>query len=783
MRSGVTVLVHRTKQKLQLLFGTTRCTASRPSGRSTQMDGPSVWVGSLASTLVLAGVAAIFVFHPLTPALPRAGIDPSWVAVMGELADRPTRFGVDTAFTYGPASPIVTGYLNAAWLSRTLPLQLAFAGLFGWCAALLVARHRPGRVAFVGTAACGLMLVAARATPDALFLSLPFLVFLLALRREPGRAEAGAALLGALALGLTAMMKMSFPLSALPLLALADGLGLVRRRIPRFLPLFALGVGAGALLYGQRLGDLPAYLALQGEVVAGYAAAMAIDGPDWDLYAFLVSAVALLATAVLARRGPDRWPVALGLGIALLFLFKAGFIRHDLHSTIAWTGLALVGTVLARAGLPRRAALAVTLAACFIVAVYEPVVTMRQSVRGGRAAALARLYADVLEMPAHQAAAAWDALRDPAGFGARLAAAKADAWTGVARAMPLGSLPGGVDIIPSAQTAVLAAGLDYRGRPSFQEYSTYTAALAGANRAFLESPAAPRWILFGPESPEGYMGLDSRFPALAEGPLWPDLLRLYRPDHRIGALVALERRAAPAPLIMGPPRSFAVRFGTVAPLDADGPTWATLDMPLNLAGRVLSALFRPPLLTLAVTLGDGTERRFRLVPALAAAGFLLSPLVDNASDYEALSAGRAAGAARRVTGFAVEVSAAGRWFYAPNVAVALRSLDLSGLGAPLPRALPTGPIPAPSSGIVSLPVRERRVTLAYGLAVGASRPVCFSAEPADGTKRLLWSACLEPGAEPGRVTLAVPDGVDELALATRCGGDACPATWTVAPGG
>ncbi len=741
-------------------------------------DGVKVLASTLVSAVVLGGFAAVFVFHPLTPALPRAGIDPSWVAVMGEAADRPARFGVDTAFTYGPASPVVTGYLDAAWLTRTLPLQLGFSALFGWCAALLVAS---GRSAAWGTAACALMLLAARGTPDALFLSLPFPVVLLALRGGPRRAEAAAAALGAVALGLTAAVKMSFPLAALPLLGIADAVGLARRRLPRFLPLFALGIVAGTLLYGQRLSDLPAYAAMQGEVVAGYAAAMAVDGPEWDLYPFLLSAAALLVTAILARRGPDRWPVALALGIALLFLFKAGFIRHDLHSLIAWTGLALVGTVLAWSGLPRGAALGVTAAACFVVLVYEPALTVRQSVRDGRAGALAHLYADVLGEPARQFSAAAEALRDPAGFRARLDAAKAAAWAGIAAGTPLGDLPGTVDIVPSAQTAVLAAGLDYRGRPSFQEYSTYTASLADANRAFLQGPDAPRWVLFGPESPEGYMGLDGRFPALAEGPLWPDLLRLYRPDHRIGDLVALERRAAPAPLPLGPARDAATRFGAPVPLGGGGPVWATIDVRPNFAGRVLSALFRPPLLTLAVTLDDGAVRRFRLVPALAAAGFLLSPLVDNASDYEALAADRPAGAARRVAGFAVEASAAGRRFYAPDIAVTLRSLDMSGLGAAQPRAMTTERLAAPASGIVSLPLRGRRVTLGYGLDDGSSKRVCFSALPADGTRHVLWSACLDAGSAPGTVTLDAPDGVEELALETRCGGGACPGSWTVAP--
>ncbi len=88
-----------------------------------------------AASLLLCAAVLIFVFQPFTPAMPRAGFDPSWVAVMGEAADRPARWGVDTMFTYGPASPLVTGYYNAAFFTRTLPLLVGFAALFGWCAA------------------------------------------------------------------------------------------------------------------------------------------------------------------------------------------------------------------------------------------------------------------------------------------------------------------------------------------------------------------------------------------------------------------------------------------------------------------------------------------------------------------------------------------------------------------------------------------------------------------------------------------------------------------------
>ena len=756
-----------------------------------------------AISLLLCAAILIFVFHPFSPALPRAGIDPSWVAVMGEAADRPARWGVDILFTYGPASPLVTGYYNAAFFNRTLPLLFGVAALFGWCAALLLAEGS-GALAAAGAVVLTLMVSAARGTPDALFLSLPFLVFLLALRGAERRGAAAAACCGAVAMGVTAMVKMSFPLAALPLVVIADTIGLWRqRRLPRYLPLFGLGVVAGAVLYGQHLADLPAYALGQGEVVAGYAAAMAIDGPDWDLIGFLAAAAALLATVVAVRRGPDRWPVGLGLAIAILFLFKAGFIRHDLHSMIAWSGLALLGTMLACSHLPRRAALAVTAAAGFLVLVYQPIVTVRQSVRVDRGAALVGLYRDwFVDTPRHEIAAAASGIADPTGFRAMLDTDKAAAWAGIAANAPLPSLPGTVDILPSDQARVLAASLAYRGRPSFQEYSTYTANLAEANRNFLKGPDAPRWMLFGPESPLGYMGIDGRYPSLAEGPLWPDLLSLYRPDHRIGDLIALERRSTPASVQFGPSRRLATGFGAFTSVSDAGPLWATLDVRLNLAGRILSALFRPPLLTLAVKLDDGSERRFRLVPALAAAGFLLTPLVENSSDYEELAADRPAGAGRRVTALSVEVSPSGRWFYQPAIGATLRTLDLSGLrpGEASPPAAATAwetlteaetvvddRVRVPASGMLTVPMRrlpvvagQRHIALEAGSGRGAE-PVCFAVLPADGTGQELWRGCSTPSASPTDthqvLSIDVPDSITEVALSASCAGR-CGAYWT-----
>ncbi len=68
------------------------------------------------------------------------------------------------------------------------------------------------------------------------------------------------------------------------------------------------------------------------------------------------------------------------------------------------------------------------------------------------------------------------------------------------------------------------------------------------------------------------------------------------------------------------------------------PQWAP-EMPQEktLIGRIAGMILKMPLLRLDVTLRDGTSRSFRILPAAAAHGFLLSPVVDSRLDFLALN--------------------------------------------------------------------------------------------------------------------------------------------------
>ncbi len=756
---------------------------------------------SAAAAVLLGAWLPLAAFHPFTPALPQLGLDASWVAVLGEAADRSLRWGADIAFTYGPGSTLVTAYLNDADLAVTLPLLLATCLLFGASTVLLVAPGRPVALAGAVVAAGGIAALSI-GYPDSVFLVLPLLPFLLRLsRRRTGPAPASIAGLTAVAVGMIGMSKTSFPLAALPLFLLGDAAVVLRRRVPVLTLPCALGFVLSDLLYGQDPADLPLFLRQQWEVVAGYSEAMALDGGRGELFAFPLAAAVLVALSLWQERSapgrPDsRFAVPLGLAWVLQILFKAGFVRQDTHTLIAWYGLALAASLAATARFRPRAAVAVSLGGLAAAALLGLAVVGPAAAPGGRGSAAASAARRIfVSGPAAQLAAALDLARDPSGFAAARRAEKARRWRDIAAASPLPLLDGAVDVVPSRQSEVIASGLDYRPRPSFQEYSTYTPALIAANRAFLAGPRAPDWVLFGPESGFGTMTLDRRYPNLTEGALWLDLLRLYRPERRIGDLVALRRRGVPAPLVLGAARRSEAAFGDEVPVAPPSAgvraVFATVDVRPTLLGRVVGFLFRPPPLTMSVRFADGHERPYQFVSGIGSSGFVLSPVVDNASEFEALAAGAPPPPDRVVTSFALHVPPRMRGLLSPRIAVTLR--DVSGGDAP-PRPAPAsaweslaaaqgladgtpdlGTVP-PS--LVSVPAAGlSRVDLGFGLALAPDAPpgaetLCFAIHPADGTARTLWRRCLDRSREadrlPQSVSLALPPGTSELALDTTC---------------
>ena len=768
--------------------------------------GPGAAV--LVAWLTVAVATLVFVLRPLSIGFPSGGLDASWVAVLGEAATRPARWGVDLAFTYGPASALVTRYFTDGYLVRDLPVLLAVAlaggGAIACLAGLAVAgRARGGLLvvlAALGTAA-GLAADLAQ-DQDSFYFALAVALLLLDLSRPPRHRAARAAVLSGFALlGVLALAKTSYGVLALGLAVLADARAvLARRRWPLLVPVVLGAALAAFLACGQRLADLPAYLDLQGQVAAGYGEAMYLPAARGEILAYLAAAAGLVAVAALCGPpgGWGRTSAALGCAVALVLALKAGFVRADTHPQIAWSLLGLAALALAVGPVLRRSpagAAALGAAALAVLWVVAPLFLLAATDR--RPEQLPEIYGDMRVQLATEIDAWGRFLRSPARFAAEARQAKAAAFEAIRTAQPLPALAGGVDTVPSAQSAVLANRLDYRPRPSFQEYSTYTAGLIAANARFYGGPTAPDWVIFGPG------GLDDRYPAMTEGALWPALLERYEPTLKIGDWVALKRRAAPLLDVLGPPVRLAARLGEPVALPTRGPVFARITVGETLLGRLAALLFRPPALSLRVTLAGGATRSSRFIPALAAGGFLLSPVVGDADGFAELADGHGAEAGgAEVTGFEVGGSRLARLFYAGTMAVELRAVtvpetppspEAAPLRAALDRAVPWlrsvramgrsadldgEKLSAPAPTDLTVPAEGvRRLHVGFGLYDGAftegrTEGVCFAIAPAPGAPPL-WTRCLDPAAVAGdrgpqSADLDLPPGLRSVIAETRC---------------
>ena len=649
-----------------------------------------------AAAIGLAVWMAVTVFRPFITAVPQVGLDASWIAALGEAADRHLRWGVDVAFPYGPASTLVTHYGNAAYLSLTLPLVLMTCLLFGACAVMLVPADDDGLSSGPGTtlamvAALGLVASSAADFIDSVVLVLPLLPVLLVL--GPARARRGATWLAiamAAVIGAVGMAKIGFPVAALPPFLVADAALLLGRRPPILTVPFLAGFFAGDLAYGQSLADLPAFLRLQAQVVAGYSDAMAFRGSNGEILAFAFSAGLLLALAVAAdRAAPGRSRLALPLATALtvIMLLKAGFVRQDLHTTIAWSGLALVGVLLAWTVLHtwrRDAAWAVlacaTVGGIVLSSSADPGASRTTRVTRALAVEWDRLVSE----PTGQLTAAWSLLRHPWASAAALDDAKAQRWQELRELFPLPHLDGSIDVIPSIQSRVLASGLDYRPRPSFQEYATYTPELLAANRVFIQGPRAPDRIIFGQEPGYGSLTIDHRYPNFAEGALWPDLMRLYSPECSFESFLVLRRRAVPSALRLGDLRHATAGFDEAVPVSTApfaSATFAKIAVRYTLLGRIAALLFRPVPLRITVTFADGQQQSYRFIPGIGAAGFVVSPMVDDAAAFLRLAQGQEPPVVRRVAAFEIHAPEEMRSFVASEIDIAMQSISIDATGA------------------------------------------------------------------------------------------------------
>jgi len=171
---------------------------------------------------------------------------------------------------------------------------------------------------------------------------------------------------------------------------------------------------------------------------------------------------------------------------------------------------------------------------------------------------------------------------------------------------------------------LLAGGYRWDPRPVFEGYSAYTPELIRLNEQHLRHTGAPDDLIFQLEP------IDSRLPSLEDGLSWPAILDNYRVAGAANDRVYMVRKASPLRSASRylPLGSAVARIGEEVPVPtATGPIFVEVDVKPSMFGKLMAVLYKPPSLTLRVTMRNGGKFIYRVNANMMETGFFLSPLV------------------------------------------------------------------------------------------------------------------------------------------------------------
>lgn len=615
---------------------------------------------------------------------PLDNLDGSWQAVINYAMQQHWQWGKGIAFNYGPLGFVRTRLFDESLLFQALTLRLLLASGIAWSISRLLLFLPPLRLLAVhAVIVLGIYL----GRVESIFIVLPLLLSLSYLYL-PASASTLNLIPLTVAIGLAGVIKLTYGMVGCIILSIVDFHRLTTYRWPLYTPLMLAVFFITYLLSGQSLTHFPDFLELSRHIISGHSAAMASVGSWRELTAFIVlSGLALSALAGFIGQskksgaGLDYRSIFVlfsTIGIFWLINFKQGFVRHDLHSLEAWGGLATAAALVA-ATVFRQARRLFFWGILVIALLGAALGIWRWQLEGGpsmNAAVQLALYA----IPSQEGRHLQSFICDPQRWVKNLVQQREAVLAQIRDRHALPSLSGSVDVIPSMQIAILAQGYDYRPRPVFQEYLAYTPQLIAANQAFLLSDHAPDYLFFRPGS------IDDRYPASAEGALWPDILSRYQPERLIRAdLLLLARRPAPLQELLADSSSVQnIHFGQSIPLTHPAAAlFVKIKIKSTLFGRLADWFFKPSSVWLTVRLRNGAEKTHRLIPQMASEGFLLSPYIDNNADFIQLATGNIyALADKQVETIAITTASnADSFFYNSMISLELRSLQTQRLFA------------------------------------------------------------------------------------------------------
>ncbi|MDX2347070.1 MAG: hypothetical protein QNK11_09395 [Legionella sp.] len=572
--------------------------------------------------LALLFITATCLFVPLLPVMPTDGHDPSWVLGMNHALAQGLNFGRDIIFTFGPYASIFTHAYHPTsdalmiWASLYLAIFFAIATYLNfkeskWYVKILLLITLAGIIN----------------SSDALLFFYPLLVGAYLFKSNTITIRSNLLLIALfLPFGLLPLIKGSLLVPCLGIIILSTLLLLLNKHwISAALTCITPIISALVfwMVSGQPLNALPAYFISMQPIIDGYTEAMSVRGGHIrEIFLYLIATIVLLSAIIQDIKINFLKKVILFfMFLLILFVaFKAGFVRHDAHALHAAAMLLLTGLLITTVCNNNRhtffaVLIAMTLGLA-IVSSYQPINIIH-----------------IRNKLVFTYQSSWDALKFRIKNQEKLTHEFNNKIAMLHKKVDFPKFDGTTDIYSYDQSYLISSKNTWNPRPVFQSYSVYTPELIKQNKAHLLKNNAPDHLIFKVQP------IDNRIPSLEDGASWPVIISHYEPINFKNNYLFLKKRATRSNYSESLLSKKTVRFNQVVVLpESNQPIFVKLKIEQSRLGKIVDILFKTTPLEIVVNLKNGSTRKYRIISGMTETGFLLSPIVENTTEFGLLYA-------------------------------------------------------------------------------------------------------------------------------------------------
>lgn len=560
------------------------------------------------------------------------GLDPSWLQSYNYFMENGLKFGEDIVFTYGPAAPLFFGSFSGELYWSKVGANI-FIALITAIIIWLIARKTDWlpaiMLALVNMYCYG---------KDPYFFALQLSCLFLVVFYENKTNERQKNILisaSVLVIALISYVKFTFFVTgAFVVLLLALYFFISKQKKPGIITLVVsvISVILYWLVLGQSITDFFKYIYYSLPISLGYSAAMSLVGPVSSIFAALILTVicGVLAVSPIIRYFKTNHAklvtIVSLLGVGFI-LWKEGFVRHDGHMLYFFQYLMYVSAFLwclhnDRAEEPskneNRLSQFIQKFALLFIFVF-PLMLMNKWYYDN--------YFDkrIVTDKVHKVTKHIGYFLNPASIWGQKAILE-EQKENIKRESPSAVLVDYVgdetiDIYNFNQNKLHHVDLNWSPRPIFQSYSAYTRKLLKINESHIINKG-PEYVLFNNET------IDERLPLLDDN-LWVrQLFHRYKFVANIQDQLLLERKEGVMVPELRELDAVTVGFNQeVAIPDTGNPIYISVEIEENLLGKIVSLLYKPPVVNMVVYLKDGSSYSYRIIPEMIAEPTLISPML------------------------------------------------------------------------------------------------------------------------------------------------------------